>query len=130
METKIGYKVVRVEGDKLVSTWAEYMFKKEYKVGEWTEGLHELLPLVLFDDEDTAFAAFGQGICGENYRCFKCEYLPSGQEVLVFSSVVSRNSTVEKAIKRQDIRKYMYVVNDEPHIVLAKAIKLLEEVTI
>ena len=124
METKIGYKVVRVEGDKLVSTWAEYMFKKEYKVGEWTEGVHELLPLVLFDDEDAAFRWFNMGAY---YKCFKCEYVPSKQNTLTVAHVTSKYDRIQSAVDEQKVKDIL--VNTYPYVILAKAIKLIEEVT-
>lgn len=126
METKIGYKVVRVEDDKLVSTWAEGVFKKEYKVGEYTEEVHEMLPLVLFDDEEYAFWHFDL-VAEGRLRCFKCEYIPSRQKTLTFAFVSRRSYTIDEAIEEQKVKDGS--VNNGPHVILAKAIKLIEEVT-
>lgn len=124
MKTKIGYKVVRVEGDKLVSTWAEGVFKKEYGVDMWTQEVHEQLPLVLFDDVDVAFGDF---CIGDLYRCFKCEYVPSEQSSLVYGLVTLSSYTIEEAL--EDQKSNGRHINRLEHIVLAKSIKLLEEVT-
>lgn len=128
METKIGYKVVRVEGDKLVSTWADGVFKKEYHVGEWTHEVHEQLPLCLYVSVDAANSKFvldGSKI----HRLFKCEYVLSRKRKLKFCAVSHSDETVQGVLKYQK-ETGRPLVNDSSDIVLAKSIKLIEEVKI
>lgn len=128
MKTKIGYKVVKVEGDKLVSTWAEGVFKKEYKVGECAHEAHEKLPLCLYDSIESADSEFRFDV-SKIYKVFKCEYVPSRKRKLKFCAISHPDVTIRQAVTSQrDALRIL--VNDTPSILLAKSIKLLEEVTI
>lgn len=84
------YKAVKLEGGKLVSTYAKHSFKVEYKVGEWTtkpvenphfglftttsyEGLSGVWGSLSYEDISESGLI---NRCGNHYEIYECEVVP------------------------------------------------------
>lgn len=93
-EWKMGYKVVRHEGNRFYSSFAEGQLKTEYKIDEITYAPHPDLPLYVVTKEPT--------LCEEEKKemsVLEVLYIPFELEsVPYYSNIDEDDATIEKAL--------------------------------